>query len=380
MSKKLFRITTPGMTLEVLLKEQLHFLSHYFDLTAISDNDEALQKITLSGIKTLPISMSREISLAKDCISLCRMVICFFKHKPDIIHSNTPKSSLLAMIAGYLVGVKTRIYTVTGLRYMGEKGIKRFILMIMERITCYFATIVIAEGKGVESVLRKDKITQKPLTIVGYGSMVGVCTTRFNKNNINKIKLEIIKKTIRDYNESSIYLLVIGRLVIDKGITEIVEAFKTIKKTNDNVKLLLLGTYEEGSNTIPYSIKEYISKDSDIIHIGWSDDVEYYIYLSHLLISASYREGFPNVLLQAGAMECPIVCSNIVGNTDIVTNNNTGLLFESKNIRDLIDKIIFALENKTIIKDYSENLKNEIDGKYSKISFHKELLNFYNTF
>ena len=120
-----------------------------------------------------------------------------------------------------------------------------------------------------------------------------------------------------------------------------------------------------------------IKEDEDIIHINWANEVEYYLSLSTLLIHASYREGFPNVLLQAGAMRCPIICSNILGNIDIVKNNKTGLHFEVGNTNELVEKLTFALNFSDLMQSFAISLKQEIETKFSRSFIHQELFDFY---
>ncbi|HHH50494.1 MAG TPA: glycosyltransferase, partial [Saprospiraceae bacterium] len=142
---------------------------------------------------------------------------------------------------------------------------------------------------------------------------------------------------------------------------------------------LLVGPIENErqEELLPQNILDAIIKHPDIIHIPWSDQVEYILAISDILVHASYREGFPNVPLQAAAMECPIICSNIPGNIDIVSNNKTGLWFEVGNQDSLAEKIEYALQNPSSMALYAERIRREVEEKYSREYIHQELLKFY---
>ena len=161
--------------LDILLKGQLSYLNRNYEVIAVSDDDKELKNVgEREGIRVKGIPMKRDISLLNDLISLYFLYKFFKKEKPDIVHANTPKGSLLSMIAARSAGIKHRIYTVTGLRFEGETGMKRTLLKNMERLSCYFATKVIPEGNGVKETLRKEKITSKPLEIIHNGNINGV--------------------------------------------------------------------------------------------------------------------------------------------------------------------------------------------------------------
>lgn len=160
--RKLIRVTTSDISLESLIKGQLKFLSNEFEVVGVSNNTGMLQMIgEREGIRVIEVPMHREISLKDDVKCLWVLYRLFKRERPDIVHANTPKGSLLSMLAARCARVPHRIYTVTGLLYQGAKGLFRDILIGMERITCWAATKVIPEGQGVLHTLQSDKITKK---------------------------------------------------------------------------------------------------------------------------------------------------------------------------------------------------------------------------
>lgn len=373
----LIRFVTVGLTANILLRPQLEFLSNHFDLTVAAAEDAHLTKLRKeTDLNIVKFPFVRDISLLQDLKALIFTYRFLQKHKPDIIHANTPKASLLSMIAGYLAKVSVRIYTVTGVRYQTATGNKRRLLKMMERLTCHFATHINVEGPGVKKFYASENITGKSLDIIGFGSLCGIPIDKFDPVKAEGANLITEKESIK-YDPDFTYILAVGRVVADKGIPELIEAFKVLRQKNKKLRLILLGPYEKNLDSLPDVTEDYIEKSADVFHIPWSDSVEKYMYLADILVHASYREGFPNSPLQAGAMGLPVICSQISGNTDIVTNEETGLYFEVKNSADLISKLEFALSNMHITKSYAGNLKKEVLEKYPDYVIHNNILNYY---
>ena len=167
-------------------------------------------------------------------------------------------------------------------------------------------------------------------------------------------------------------------MVKDKGIEELIRVFLDLQKTN-KLQLVLVGPFEPTLDPLSTETMATISTNKSIIHINWSDEVEYYMALSDIIVHPSHREGFPNVILQAGAMQLPVVCSNIPGNTDIIQHNKTGLIFEVKNETDLYKTLKFAIENKERMQQIASELYNEIKLRYDRERIHEQILNNYNS-
>ena len=143
---KLLRVTTSDVSLDTLIKGQMKFLSSEFEVVGVSNNTGLLQKVAeREGIRVVEIPMHREISLVADVKCLWMLYRLFRKEKPEIVHANTPKGSLLSMVASWAARIPNRLYTVTGLRYQGASGKFKSLLMMMECISCYCATKVILE-------------------------------------------------------------------------------------------------------------------------------------------------------------------------------------------------------------------------------------------
>lgn len=376
---KLIRITTAPLSLKSLLSNQMRYMQENgFDVIMVSsEGKEWPDLIQNEKCDYRIVSMAREIAPFRDLKSLWVLYKLFRKEKPDIVHSHTPKAGLLAMLAAKFAGVKIRIHTIAGLRFMTAKGLSRKILVFMEKLTARAAQHVWPNSKSLLQFIKDNKlVSEKKLTLIGQGSSNGVDLNRYSINKLKTEKLEAIKEQL-GYQDGLCYLLNMGRIVKDKGIEEVLAAFETLYKNNQQLRLILLGSFEDKLDPISETAKQVLQNHPAIIHIEWSDSAEYYMHLSHLMVHASYREGFPSTLLQAGAVQCPIICSAIEGSVDIVTEKETGLLFQAGDSNGLLHKLQYALNNSSEMHQYAINLRQKVEQDFSQEYVHAALKNKY---
>ncbi|MEG2161658.1 MAG: glycosyltransferase family 4 protein, partial [Chryseobacterium sp.] len=325
---KNFRISTVPVSLNILLKGQLKFLSNHFAVTAISgagkDLDEVVER---EGVKTYAIEIQRNISPFKDIVSLIQLYFYFKKEKPLIVHSITPKAGLLSMIAAKFADVPIRMHTFTGLIFPSKSGLLQKILIKMDQLLCWSATNIYPEGNGVKNDLINYKITSKPLNILANGNVNGIDLEYFALNAISNEQQSQLKKELHIQEKDFIFIFV-GRLVSDKGINELIQAFSKLKIQNS--KLLLVGPLESDLDPLRYEILKEIETNPNIISVGFQKDVRPYFAISDCLVFPSYREGFPNVVMQAGAMGLPSIVSNINGCNEIIIEGENGTIIPVK--------------------------------------------------
>ena len=382
MSKqKLFRLTTVPSSLDIVLKGQLGFLNQYYEVTAIaSDIDEDTWKIYVERekVKCYPIHIEREISLWKDIQSVIKLYFLFKKEKPFIVHANTPKASLLGMLAAKWAGIPNRLYTVTGLRFEVESGTKRQVLMAMEKLACWAATKVIPEGQGVKNTLIKNKITDKSLQVIGNGNINGIDTAYFSPAIYSvEQKAEIRNETGISMN--AFVFCFVGRLVKDKGIAELVSAFSQLSTLNSqrSIKLLLVGPYERELDPLPPETEREIQNHPDIVPVGFQTDVRPYLAISDVFVFPSYREGFPNGVMQAGAMELPCIVTDINGCNEIIEEGVNGLIIPPRNKEQLQAKMQLLLENSDLRNRLKQNARQMISSRYEQKALWEALLEEY---
>lgn len=376
---KIIRITTAPISLKLLLKGQMKFMrENGFDVVMVSSEGKEWEEvIATEGCRSAIIPMTRKLTPFADLRSLWRLYRFIRKEKPDIVHSHTPKAGLLGMLAAKMAGVKIRIHTIAGLRFMTSKGFTRKLLVSMEKLTSRCATHVWPNSFSLLQYITTNKLAnKKKLEVIGLGSSNGINLSRFSAAALDPSILQKIKASV-NYDDKLLYFLSVGRIVHDKGIDELVNAFSRVYEKNEKTRLVLVGEYEDEVDPVSDATKKVLQSHPGIIMTGWSDQVEYYMQFSFALIHASHREGFPNVLLQAGAMLCPIICSRIEGNVDIVDNDKTGLIFDVNNADQLFEKMSFALTNPGQVKSYANTLRARIEAHFDQPVLHRTLLNRY---
>lgn len=369
---KLIRITTAPLSLKYLLSNQMKYMNENgFEVIMLSsEGKEWPDLIANEKCAHRIVYMTRKMTPFTDLGSLWRLYKLFRQEKPDIVHSHTPKAGLLAMLAAKMAGVKIRIHTIAGLRFMTATGMGRKIMVAMEKLTATCAHHVWPNSYSLMNYITEHKLVHpKKMEVIGHGSSNGVDLNRYSVTALKPEKLEEIKQML-NYDDSLCYLLNMGRIVKDKGIDEVMKSFSVVYDANTKLRLIVLGAFEDDLDPISDEARKILTTHPGIIHIDWSDHVEYFMHLSHLLIHASYREGFPNTLLQTGAMNCPIICSAIEGSVDIVTHKETGLLFEARNAEDLLKNLEFALAHPGEMKKYAANLRAKIEQYFSQQYLH----------
>ncbi|MGV7105380.1 glycosyltransferase family 4 protein [Flavobacterium sp. U410] len=352
---KLIRITTVPVSLDKLLEGQLGYMNQFYEVIAISSDIQYLQEIAeKENVRFLSVEMTRKITPLKDIIAVYRLYKIFRQEKPEIVHTHTPKAGIVGMLAAKLAGVPLRFHTVAGLPLMEARGIKRGILNFVEKLTYFCATKVYPNSKGLYDFILAEKFTSSSkLKVLGNGSSNGIKTEYFKHENISQQEKVILKEKLAIEEQDFVFIYV-GRLVKDKGINELTKAFSDFTKGYTNTKLLLVGDFEmELDPLLPETILE-INNNPKIIAVGFQKDVRPYFSISNALVFPSYREGFPNVVMQAGAMNLPSIVTNINGCNEIIVENKNGIIIPVKNtiaIFEVMRKIISD-------KEYYEKLKN----------------------
>ena len=370
--QKLIRLTTISGSLNTLLKGQLSFLNQYYEVVGVASGKESLDMAAKrEGIRTVEVLMYRDISPWNDLQSLWNLIILFYKERPYIVHANTPKASLLSMAAAWITCVPHRIYTVTGLRFETTTGNFRSLLITMEKLTCWFATKVIPEGEGVKKTLQKYHITRKPLKVILNGNINGVDMSFFSRTP------EVMQQTMSIKNVGFTFVFV-GRLVHDKGINELVRAFVRLLQEKPNVRLLLVGSLETELDPLEQEIQQLMEQCSQIIMAGFQSDVRPFFAASDALVFPSFREGFPNVVLQAGAMGLPSIVTDINGCNEIIQNGINGRIIPPRNEQALYEAMKWFYEHRDDeVKKMAENARPMIAERYEQHKVWEALLKEY---
>ena len=375
MSKiKIIRATTVPMSLDAFCNGMLKELSEKYEVVALSSPGPELPVIEArEGVRTIKVPMERHISLVKDIQALIKMIGVFSKEKPTMVHSMTPKAGLLCMIAGWLTKVPVRVHTFTGLVWPTEKGLKRCILMLTDRLTCACATHIIPEGEGVKNDLIAGKITHKPLKVLGYGNVKGVDMEKCAR------RPEVMEIAERLRKEESFTFLYVGRVVRDKGINELCSAFERLHNDYPKTRLILVGPYEDALDPISEESRKIIDENEAIEAVGAKsgDDLFAYYAAANCFVMPSYREGFPNTVLEAGAMGLPSIVTDINGSREIIVEGENGVIVPSQNAEALYEAMLNMVKNKEDRERMAGNARKMIADRFEQGFVRKCLYDFY---
>lgn len=376
--KKILRIVTTSNSFS-LLKGQLSFLRQKgWEVIAVSGGAKnKLQQLTeAEGVNSILIPhLIRSINVANDLKALFELIRVIKREKPLIVHANTPKGSLLGMIAAWYCRIPHRIYTVTGLRFETATGAFRRLLIAMERITCFCATKVIPEGDGVAATLRRERITTKPLKKILNGNINGVDLEYFSRTQNLEEEAHQIKTKIGE----GFTFIFVGRIVRDKGIIELIEAFQKLQEIHPECRLVLLGRREQDLDPIPQSTLQAIEDNPAIFEAGWQNDIRPWFIAADVLVLPSYREGFPNVVMQGGAMGLPSVVTDINGCNEIIIEGENGYIVPSHNSQALYMGMKEMIENTAKTKEMAQKARTLIAARYEQRAVWKAILSEYQT-
>lgn len=343
-----------------------------YEIVSVSSPGESLIRLREKGVRTIEVPMERHISLFKDLKSLMQLISVFRKEKPFMVHSMTPKAGMLCMLAAWLTRVPRRVHTFTGLIWPTATGLKRKILMVTDWLTCACATHIIPEGKGVMNDLQSH-ITNKPMKVLGYGNVRGVDMERFSR----RTEVEEMAKGIK--KEGIFTFIFVGRIVGDKGINELVSAFTELHKKYENTRLLLVGRFENELDPLKAETKEKINDSLFIEYLGQKsgDDLISYYAASDCFVFPSYREGFPNTVMEAGAMGLPSIVTDINGSREIIIDGKNGVIIPSKDVEALYHAMEEMITNSDKTKEYADNAREMIASRFERGFVRKCLYDFY---
>ncbi len=371
--KKLIIITTVPMSLATLVKGQAKYLSSYFDVKLVTSFSEKNQEISKDeGVELKSIDMTRQITIIKDLKALIELYKYFKNQKPDIVYTFTPKAGLLGMMASFLSRVPVRIHNIVGMPLMEATGKKFILLKFIERLTYLFSTNLFCNSFGLKKFINEN-LTKKDVKVIAQGSINGV-DTEFFKNTKTLDEKELIRDKFK-IDKKDFVITFVGRIVKDKGINELIEAFINLSKKYNNLKLLLVGDYEEHLNPIKNENKILIDSLDSIITVGFQNDIRDFLSITDLFVLPSYREGLPNSLIEAGSFGIPLLATNINGCNEIIDDGITGILVEKKSAKKLEEAIDKLLEDKELYNSIKLKVRDRIIEKYEQKYFWNELKN-----
>lgn len=347
MSSKILHVFSVSFSISYFVGDQFNYLSkkngnEYYVCCSPSDDVNKLAKKYSFIPKTVVIK--RAIDFFSDIKAIINVYTIIKKNGIEKVVGHSPKGGMISMIAASIAGVKERIYFRHGIFYETSSGFKRKILLNIDRLSGTLATKVVCVSNAVKSISEKDNLNKKQKNIVlGLGTCSGVDSEgKFNPNNYSQEQINALKSSL-DIAADDFVVGFVGRIVKDKGINELVEAWHILSKEYKNIKLLLVGPIEVRD---PISDKTMliINEDPSIIHVGNVSDTSLYYLGMDVFILPTYREGFPTVILEASSMKRPILVTKATGCEESIIENETGI-FISHNSNDIAQKIKHYIDN-----------------------------------
>lgn len=372
---KIIRAATIGMSLNIFCRGLLSELKDEgYEVIALSSPDGDLAELgRREKVRTIGVSMERHVSPLKDLISLIRLIRVMRKERPVMVHSMTPKAGLLCMMAAWIAHVPIRVHTFTGLVWPTQTGLSRKILMLTDRITCFCATHIIPEGEGVKHDL-SSCITDKPMRVLGYGNVRGVDLDYWKRSGGSRTEGWLSESGEKKEPFTFVF---VGRIVRDKGINELVNAFSRLNKNYPDTRLLLVGPVEDDLDPVLPETRMAIEKEESIISVGSQKDVRPYYEASDALVFPSYREGFPNVVLEAGAMELPSIVTDINGSREIIEEGVNGVIVPPRDESALYEAMEDMVTHPEKVSKMSAKSRPMIAARYEQSFVRMNLKHFY---
>ncbi len=340
-----------------------------YEVVAVSSPGEALEELAANeGVRTIEVPMERRISPMKDLVSLWRMWRVMRREKPGMVHSLTPKAGLITMMAAWLARVPVRIHTFTGLVFPTSTGLKRYVLMATDWLTCACATHVIPEGEGVKNDLLDNGITKKTLRVLGYGNIRGIDLGYFSREAID----------IGARVDSRFTFVFVGRIVGDKGINELVNAFVRLNVERPcKARLVLVGRQEPDLDPVSDETRRLIDECEAIEAVGEQRDVRPFYATADALVFPSYREGFPNVVIEAGAMGLPSIVTDINGSREIIIEGKNGTIIPPRDADALHDTMLRWMDNPEEVFSMAKQTRYLVASRYEQGYVRRCLKEFY---
>lgn len=372
MKEKLWLVTTVSDSLDSLLSGQPNFLSKNFEVTIVATPSEGLIRVAeRERVSYKGVNMTRSISPFQDIASIWKMFRLLRHCRPKYVQSYTPKAGLITMIASRLARIPIRIHGIVGMPLMEARGFKRYLMRLAEKVTYANATILTTNSFGLKAFIHST-LTHRQVEVIGNGSINGVDMNHykpgFGDSGIRKDLGIPVSNTVFIYA---------GRLVPDKGTTELIQAFLNLADTRHDIDLLLVGDEESELTPLPQETVVAIDSAPNIHKIEWQADIRPFLSIADIFVLPSYREGLPNSLLEAGAMALPSIVTDINGCNEVIENGVNGFLIPPKEMQSLSNSMLYILSSDIDPNAMGQAARKLVAEKYSQDLFWHELLFFY---
>ena len=376
----ILHVVNISFVIPFFLGEQLNYFSKkgFKEYVACSPSEELESFSERYSFVNLPVAIERKLSFWNDLKAILKLGWFMRKYKIDVAVGHTPKGALIAMVAAFGTRTPIRIYFRHGLVYETAAGFKRFLLINIDRLTAKLATKIICVSPSVANKSIKDRLNRgNKQFVLKNGTCNGINVEYFSQASIIKDESQALQKLLGLEKENFV-IGYTGRLVKDKGIIDLVDAFNKVKKQCPNARLLLVGMLEE-RDALPKPLVDTLNSDNAIIMAGYVDNIRMPLYYSlmDVFVLPSYREGFPTSVLEASAMNIPVLTTRATGCIDSIVEGETGFFFNgveemAKSIMWLYnhseDRIEIGRKGRLYVENnfQQKDIWNEIEKNYQR--------------
>lgn len=377
MTTKLIHAVTVSESLSFMDGQLRYLKDKGFEPKALSSKGPGFEEFQSSEqVEMLELPMDRGISPLHDLQSLARCIALFRKERPLVVNASTPKAGLVVTVAARICGVPVRIYTMRGLRMETTAGWKRNLLLTMEKIAASSATHCLAVSDSLrERAVEFGIASEEKISVLGKGSGDGFDVARFQATPEIAAAKEALREQYNIHKEHTI-LGFVGRLTRDKGVNELVAAFKLLSLENERLRLLIVGDYED-DDPVEESVKWEIDNNPKIIKTGFLPDPVAYYHLMDIFVFLTKREGFGNVSIEAALCGLPVIASDVTGARNTIVDEKTGLLVDPKNLQEIIETIHKLIASDSLRARFGEAGREWASAHFSNEVLWKELDSFY---
>ena len=364
-------VTTVSHGVETYLAGQPRRLQERFDVTLVCSPGAGLQQAgAREGVGVAAVPMTRRITPLRDLAALLRLYRLFRRTRPSIVQTYSPKAGLVGMAAARLARVPVRVHGIIGLPLTEAVGLRARVLRLTERLTYANATRLTCNSTGLRRWVH-EHLSRRPVDVIGRGSVNGVDTTLLRPATAAERQAA---RTDLGLADAGCVFVFLGRLVRDKGVGELLEAFAAVHAADPRSRLLLVGDYDDES--LPTATRTLLTAHPGVRHVGWRSDVRAMYAAADVLVLPSYREGMPNVVLEAAAMALPVVATDINGSNEVVVDGVTGLLVPAKDAA----RLAAAMRQLLVAPDRAamgERGRSLVEADFEHVAFCHRLADYY---
>ena len=373
MKKRVCLVAATPLTFHLFMKPHLSKLSEWADVTILFNPNYhvGVQPVKVAG-SVKHIEIARKISIPQDLITLIKIVLFFRREKFDAVITLVPKAGLFGSMAGWFCGIKTRIHIFQGEVWLTKSGLTRTVLKTADRVIAFMSShLLCVSGSQRKFLLQQNICKHKKLSILGHGSINGVDTKRFCPNG--KLRSQI-RENFGIPIDASVILFV-GRIVREKGLVELIDAFNHLRKTYNDLTLMLVGPDDEELARDLQKITKSENRDF-LIFSGLSNSPEKFMAAADIFCLPSHREGFGMAALEASSCALPVVGTEIHGLSDAVINHKTGILVPVSNHIKLSNALAKLLQNPKLRKSYGNAGRKRVIEEFE----HRKVIDNYSNF